>query len=179
MSVEEAVQKAAEIARVHNPAGLVPFPFQETANSIDELSLFYLDNMPDEVSGAIFFRDGEFSVAINKNKPVVRQNFTVAHEFGHYFLHRQWLVDNAETVLVDFSNLDSEGMLLNSDTAPTDEENMNKEREANHFAAELLMPEDKLRQFWELTTDVQKCAEAFQVSVVAMAIRLEKMGLVA
>lgn len=179
MSVSEAVQKAGEVARIHNPSGLVPFPFQETVNTIDELSLFYLDNMPDEVSGAIFFQGGEFSIAINKNKSVVRQNFTAAHELGHYFLHRKWLVDNAETGLVDYSNmLNSEGMLLHSDMTPAGEESIEKEREANHFAATLLMPEDKVRQFWELTMDIQKCAEAFQVSVVAMAIRLERLGLV-
>lgn len=180
MSIEEAKNKAILVAAQYNPSGIVPFPFQETVEQIDELSLFYLDSMPDEVSGAIFFQNDEFSIAINKNKPIVRQNFTAAHELGHYFLHRQWLVDNATTGLVDYSNvLDGEGMLLRPDTAPTDEESLQKEREANNFAAVLLMSEDKVRQFWELTHDVKKCAEAFQVSIVAMAIRLEKLGLVA
>jgi Zn-dependent peptidase ImmA (M78 family) len=180
MSIIEAKNKAILVSAQYNPSGIVPFPFQDTVDQIDELSLFYLDNMPDEVSGAIFFQNDEFSIAINKNKSPVRQNFTAAHELGHYFLHRQWLVDNAQTGLVDYSNvLESEGMLLRPDTAPTDEESLGKEREANNFASVLLMPEDKLRQFWELTNDVKKCAETFQVSVVAMAIRLEKLGLVA
>lgn len=174
------MEKAILVVAEYNSSGIVPFPFQVLVDQIDELSLFYLDNMPDEVSGAIFFQNGEFSIAINKNKPTVRQNFTAAHELGHYFLHRQWLVDNAQTGLVDYSNmLDGEGMLTHSDAAPTDEESQQKEREANNFAAVLLMPEDKVRQFWELTNDVKKCAEAFQVSIVAMAIRLEKLGLVA
>jgi Zn-dependent peptidase ImmA (M78 family) len=179
MSIKEAKQKAILVAAEYNPSGIVPFPFQATTERITELDLFYLDNMPDEVSGAIFFQDGIFSIAVNKNKPTVRQNFTAAHELGHYFLHRQWLQDNSQTGLVDYANvLDNEGMLLRPDTAPTDEESIQKEREANNFAAVLLMPEDKLRQFWNLTHDVNKCAEAFQVSVVAMAIRLEKLGLV-
>lgn len=179
MSIKEAKEKAILVAAEHNPSGLVPFPFRLTVEKIEELSIFYLDNMPDEVSGAIFFQDGEFSIAINKNKPIARQNFTAAHELGHYFLHRQWLVDNAQTGLVDYSNvLDNEGMLLRPDTAPKDTDGLQKEREANNFAAVLLMPEDKVRQFWDLTHDVKKCAEAFQVSVVAMAIRLEKLELV-
>jgi Zn-dependent peptidase ImmA (M78 family) len=179
MSIQEAKEKAILVAAEFNSSGIVPFPFRSTVDKIDELSLFYLDNMPDEVSGAIFFQDGEFSIAINKNKPIVRQNFTAAHEFGHYFLHRKWLMENAQAGLVDYSNiLDSEGMLLRPDTAPTDIDTVQKEREANNFAAVLLMPEDKVRQFWDLTRDVNKTAEAFQVSVVAMAIRLEKLGLV-
>ncbi|HMI09413.1 MAG TPA: ImmA/IrrE family metallo-endopeptidase [Candidatus Saccharimonadales bacterium] len=179
MSIRDAQEKAILVAAEYNPSGIVPFPFLATVNKIDELSIFYLDNMPDEVSGAIFFQDGEFSIAINKNKPVVRQNFTAAHEFGHYFLHRKWLVDNAQTGLVDYSNvLDSEGMLLRPDEAPKEADSIQKEREANNFAAVLLMPEDKVRQFWELTHDVNKCADAFEVSIVAMAIRLEKLGLV-
>lgn len=180
MSIREATEKAILVAAEYNSSGIVPFPFRDLVDKIDELSLFYLDNMPDEVSGAIFFSSGEFSIAINKNKPMVRQNFTAAHELGHYFLHRQWLVDNAQTGLVDYANmLDGEGMLLRPDKMPTSEDSLQKEREANNFAATLLMPEDKVRQFWELTHDVKKCAEAFQVSIVAMAIRLEKLGLVA
>jgi len=179
MSIRAAKDKAILVGAEYNPSGIVPFPFQDTVDKIDELDLFYLSNMPDEVSGAIFFQDGVFSIAINKNKPTVRQNFTAAHELGHYFLHKQWLVDNSQTGLVDYANvLDSEGMLLRPDAMPTDEDSIQKEQEANNFAAVLLMPEDKLRQFWNLTHNVNKCAEAFQVSVVAMAIRLEKLGLV-
>ncbi|MNR05170.1 hypothetical protein D3C85_1211830 [compost metagenome] len=52
-----------------------------------------------------------------------------------------------------------------------------QEKEANTFAAEILMPEDKVREFYALNGDVKDTADAFKVSTVAMAVRLEKLGL--
>lgn len=179
MSIIEAKDEAIRVAAKYNPSGLVPFPFQTTVDNLQDLTLFYLKNMPEKVSGAIFFQDNGFVIAINENKSVARQNFTVAHELGHYFLHKEWLTENAQSGLVDYSEIvDGEGMLLRPDEQPSDKATLQKEREANNFAAELLMPEDKVRQFWSLTHDVKECADAFQVSVAAMAIRLERLNLV-
>jgi Zn-dependent peptidase ImmA (M78 family) len=73
--------------------------------------------------------------------------------------------------------VDGDGTLLRPDN-PAEAVDLQKEREANSFAAELLMPEEKVREFWQLTHDITTCAEAFQVSQSAMAIRLERLGLV-
>lgn len=179
MSLIEAKNKAILTSQKYNPSGIVPFPFNTIADDIDELSIFYLKNMPDGVSGAIYYQDDAFVIVINQNKPWVRQNFTVAHELGHYFLHHDWLKENAQSGLIDYSEIvDGAGMLLRPDEQPTDKDALIKEREANNFAAELLMPESKVRQYWDLSHDVDDTAEAFQVSVAAMAIRLERLGLV-
>ena len=46
------------------------------------------------------------------------------------------------------------------------------EREANVFAAELLMPEPAVRAAWEELGDVEACADRFAVSLTAMHWRL-------
>lgn len=169
--------KAAEINRNYNPDGLVPFPFEELAASLGNVQIFYL-SPPDTISGFIYYEDGKFTIGINKDKPAARQYFTLAHEFGHLFLHEAWLRENAKNTFVDFSyTLDSGNMLLRPDENSTAQIDIFKEREANNFAAELLMPADKVKEFWNLTHDIQECATAFQVSTAAMAVRLDRLHL--
>lgn len=90
-----------------------------------EVAVFDWD-FPDGISGLVVIETGKGSIGVNQNHPNVRQRFTIAHELGHYFLHRQ------QELFVDF--LGTEIAVL------TDEEQEKKEREANWFAADLLMP---------------------------------------
>lgn len=173
-------RRAREITARYNPQGLVPFPFQEMAEQLGNVTLAItsLDTAA-SVSGAIFLQpNDQFVILVNETKPEVRQYFTIAHEFGHYFLHEQWLRDNPIQGVVDRSELlDGQGMLLRPDIPQEATADFQKEREANNFAAELIMPEDKVREFWQLTPDIERCAEVFQVSASAMAIRLERLHL--
>jgi Zn-dependent peptidase ImmA (M78 family) len=52
------------------------------------------------------------------------------------------------------------------------------EREANVFAAELLMPEPAVREAWDELGDVASCAARFDVSPTAMQWRLYGFDLV-
>ena len=52
------------------------------------------------------------------------------------------------------------------------------EREANVFAAELLMPEQAVREAWAATEEVDACAARLDVSPTAMGWRLYSFGLV-
>ncbi|HMH70524.1 MAG TPA: ImmA/IrrE family metallo-endopeptidase [Candidatus Saccharimonadales bacterium] len=177
--IQSIKQFAEEILREYNPEGLVPFPFERLAQGKGDIDLLYSGTLPEDVSGAVFLDSGRFTILINADKPNVRQYFTIAHEFGHYFLHRQWLVDNSTDGFIDYAEtLDGQGMLLRADDpAATAQIDLRKEREANTFAAELLMPEKDVRDFWKLTNDIVACAKAFQVSKSAMAIRLERLHL--
>jgi len=51
------------------------------------------------------------------------------------------------------------------------------EREANIFAAELLMPEDRVRKEWRTAASAVELAEWFGVSAEAMNWRLYSFGL--
>jgi Zn-dependent peptidase ImmA (M78 family) len=173
--MEAIKQRARHIAQTHNPEGLVPFPFAALASRLGDVEILYLET-DTEISGAIYFQDGRFTILVNIQKPEERQYFTIAHEFGHYFLHADWLRQNGDNGFVDFSEVvDGQTMLLRADSPSDDPQ---KELEANNFAAELIMPEDKVREFWGLTHDISACANAFLVSKSAMAVRLEKLGLV-
>ena len=42
----------------------------------------------DDVSGLLAIQDGKGTIGYNQNEPKVRRRFTIAHELGHYELHR-------------------------------------------------------------------------------------------
>ena len=96
-----------------------------------------------------------------------RKNFTVAHELGHWILHKGLAQEN----LFGFSgNI----LICRGTNIKTD----NKERQADIFATHLLMPErfvvEELKNFASLLSDsdLKRIANAFRVSKQAMKIRL-------
>jgi len=103
------------------------------------------------------------SVSSSINLPT-RRRFVIAHELGHFELHEH------------LSNLD----LVQCDAAVISQRyNLGPEKEANVFAAELLMP----HAVWSKMVDVPepslevvgRLANRFQVSLTAAAIRFCKL----
>ena len=177
MNNTDIISKAIAFKDEHNPDGLVPFPFESAAKNLGDIDIVYL-NLLDDVSGAIFYQDNRFKIVINNSKHRVRQYFTLAHEFAHYQLHREWLIAHPNDGFIEKSaNFDNLSALMRPDTPPLSPDEIKREKEANNFAAEILMPKEKVKELWNLTHDVSECARAFQVSISAMAIRLEKIGL--
>lgn len=91
-----------------------------------------------------------------------RVNFTLAHEFGHYLLHREAYPDGLECGPQDMVRWDSEYAQI--------------ERQANEFAATLLMPLDDFRRQISSRSkptldDIGACAERYQVSLIAATLR--------
>lgn len=91
-----------------------------------------------------------------------RVNFTLAHELGHYLIHRIAYPEGFNCGEDDFVRWDSEYGQL--------------EQQANSFAATLLMPFDDFRlQIPEKTTInldmLSGCAERYQVSLMAAVLR--------
>lgn len=113
------------------------------------------------ISGILVKNSEEsFSILVNASEPWERQRFTVAHELGHYFLHRDLLHVGGE--IKDRYILKAEGV--------SDE----KEEEANQFAAAFLMPFDKVADAMNSgKTDVDSLAKHFGVNVIAMGNRLQ------
>lgn len=101
----------------------------------------------------------ERCIFINENDPETRQNFTLAHELGHFFLHMQ---NDSDGVIISFRG----------DRNPI-------EREADIFASELLMPKELVeREYRKIPfPTVSYLASEFGVSKEAMRYRLEEMGL--
>jgi Zn-dependent peptidase ImmA (M78 family) len=163
---------AEEYATKYNPGNVAPFPYENILKDHPDLKIYFTELEDDKVSGVILLKDGEFSILVNSIKPATRQNFSVGHELGHYFLHQDTL--RSEKGIIDGDDtMDGQGIMYRLDGHETEQE-----IEANNFAASLLMPADLVRRAWEATTSIEECARIFSVSVVAMSVRLLELGLV-
>ncbi|MGH3027223.1 MAG: ImmA/IrrE family metallo-endopeptidase [Gaiellaceae bacterium] len=96
--------------------------------------------------------------------PLRRFRFTIAHELGHWICHALEGVAPAVSYCRAIDLTEAADRTL--------------EREANIFAAELLMPENAVRGLWEQLGDLDGVARAFDVSPTAMRWRLYSFDLV-
>lgn len=133
----------------------------------------------EDISGVLIIdkinQKNTIGVNLNQNSFDARKNFTLAHELGHFVLH-----NDISNTFVDkiFFRKKSEGYT-------TKEEKI--EREANYFAANILMPEHLIQKEIEsLNNDflfdeeniVEGLAQKFLVSKPAMLYRLINLGII-
>jgi len=134
--------------------------------NIEDIAIFFgikvisYDGFPENFSGTIV-NQGNFTViGVNPKNSKNRQRFTIAHELGHFILgHR--IEDTLKEELLN---------------RPIDHE-----READGFAAELLMPKDFLKKDFEeknIELTIASLAKKYEVSEQAMSIRLLNTGLI-
>jgi hypothetical protein len=95
--------------------------------------------------------------------PLRRFRFTIAHELGHWICHA---LEGADPAVSYCRPIDL-----------TEAADRSLEREANVFAAELLMPEPAVRAGWEELGSADALASRFDVSPSAMSWRLFSFGL--
>lgn len=95
----------------------------------------------------------KWHIVINKNMSITRQRFTLAHELKHYL---DW--ENACAIRgVNRTQI---------------------EKDANKFAAELLIPTQALIKSFIKEKNTSALANKFWVSVQVMEIRLKNLGLI-
>lgn len=127
--------------------------------------------LPDDVFGCLKkIGEDKFEITVNSKNSKTRQRFTAAHELGHYVLHRHLLgngvSDNTAYRSVAGSDCYNEKITSRHET------------EANGFAAEILMPKELVYlEHLKHGPDISKLAVHFQVSNMAMEIRLKSFGL--
>lgn len=133
-----------------------------------------LQDLEDAVSGLLILNEGDGIIAVNQDHPKNRQRFSIAHEVGHWCLHRDRASVFIDTTSVFFRDRDSA------------EGTSQQEREANRFAAALLMPRQALqRAVGDDPLDpsdeaaFRRLAAQFGVSVQALSIRLAHLDLLA
>ncbi|MEX2193863.1 MAG: XRE family transcriptional regulator [Thermoleophilaceae bacterium] len=116
-----------------------------------------------ELAGLLVEIDHHPVIGVNKaQNPVGRRRFSLAHELGHHVLRHH-----------DRFHLDL-GTVADGNPPTYD---WRLEREANDFAANVLMPADEVRRCFEASADVPDLAERFGVSRLAMGYRLRGLGL--
>ena len=120
--------------------------------------------LDDEHNGIISYNDKD-----NRN----RQRFTIAHELGHYMLHRK-----SERLFID-----KDFIVKYRSNKQYDSVEMQQEQQANAFAAAILMPANliheemrkaKFRNFDEAKL-IESLSEIFEVSNLAMTYRLSNI----
>lgn len=119
------------------------------------------------ISGEIRPNENGFVIRINRHDPPKRQRFSVAHELAHFLLHS-----------------DQIGAGISDDVLYRSSLSDRREAQANRLAADILMPDDLVRQQVEAAHEkgvgdlVLFLAEEFAVSEAAMRIKLDQLGVV-
>lgn len=129
-----------------------------------------------DISGCLLRdREGNGIIGINSSHHENRQRFTIAHEIGHYLLHK------GEPTFIDrkFERIN----FRSGSGAPVVDTDKIEEIEANKFAAELLMPQDFLIKDILSSNDIEdgnlidELSEKYGVSSQSLAIRLTNLNL--
>lgn len=129
----------------------------------------------DEMSGVLVLKNDKGTIGFNKDHSITRQRFTIAHELGHYILHRK----NHNDVFVD-----RDFIIMYRRNCKYSESELLQEQEANAFAAAILMPEPLIEQelknnnYYSTLSElelIEKLARTFKVSAPAMTFRLNNL----
>ena len=166
--IERAAQKLLEANKVVR----APISVEELARALDIDVRF--SETSDDVSGALIRSADSVVIAVNSAQHENRQRFTIAHELGHFLLHRGTKLHFDDDFRIDYRD------------ASSSDATKREEIEANAFAASLLMPERILTRDWlRLTPDNKRVPDAvrilalrYRVSQKAMELRLVNLGLV-
>lgn len=133
-------------------------------------------DLPNDLSGKIFKIDGYYRIYANNKQSPRRLRFTIAHEIGHLIKHKEYIDEHGE-------------ILERRDHVRYSLVQIRQEKEANQFAAELLMPEyDFIEQHEKLLERnhynhqkndeiINELAEYFWVSSQAISYRIITLGL--
>lgn len=153
----------------------IPVPLEKIASYYD-IEIQEEEFEGGELSGVLIRNPTNTIIGVNSSHPLNRKRFTIAHEIGHYFLHKGDPIHIDRGFRVNFRNQNS-SLAVNVE-----------EIEANAFAAALLMPEKKLKNIFqkklkegidiESSEELKKLAQEFGVSQQSLIIRLMKLGLI-
>jgi Zn-dependent peptidase ImmA (M78 family) len=149
----------------------IPVNIEAMFKSFD-IELDKNSELPDGVLGEISKEGDRYKVSIRKTDHYYRKRFTMAHELGHFVLHKDKIGNGID-------DSDKYRKFRRTNNAVGEPE----EREANNFAANILMPEDLVVEYakdrgvfdkdGQIDQDaLQEIATAFQVSKAAMEIRI-------
>lgn len=141
-----------------------PFDILEYITNIPEIK-YWEDYFDDDISGKIEYdkNTGIYQIMINKYHSLARRRFTLAHEFAHFVLHKEFLKKNKT---IEDRILFRKGDDFNQ-----------IETQANQFAADLLMPKDIfIDELKKGNTRIESLANFFHVSYSAIKYRAFKLG---
>ena len=164
MSTPSAAEKRALAVLMDFGVSEAPVPVEEIARKLGAQITY--ESFEGEISGMLYRDQGTTVIGVNSRHAPTRQRFTVAHEIGHFLIHKGQPVFIDRFVRVNWR----------------DGESSREEVQANAFAAELLMPRDITRAAVERALYRRRdftpqelvgvLAKRFEVSTAAMQYRL-------
>jgi Zn-dependent peptidase ImmA (M78 family) len=129
-------------------------------------------DMGEEISGVLLIEGDKSTIGYNTRESEARQRFTIAHELGHYELHKskhELFIDKKIPIVFYRDQNSSKG-------------DNQMEQEANAFAASILMPipfikreiqKGNIKSFDE--NALMELSKIFNVSLAAMTIRISNV----
>jgi len=150
---------ASDARRIAESRGLnlTPLDVVGLAGSIG-IRVEYLP-LANETSGFLHRNGSYWTIGVNSLHHPNRQRFTLAHELGHFFLHR------------DHGDFEDKALFRKSLQQDT------REVEANDFASKLLMPENDFRALAiKHPSNPKLIASYFGVSETATKFRADTLG---
>ncbi len=171
-SIKQAEKMAASLLEQHH-AVRPPIDVEGIAKALG--ASIRLEQLEPNVSGLLVRSpDGRVVIGVNAQHHLNRRRFTIAHEIGHFVLHK-----TTPGVFIDEHMVHFRADASARQTDP-------KEVEANFFAAALLLPKELLvadvreRQLDAMDEVALKAlAERYAVSQQTLTLRLLNLGLLA
>lgn len=169
LEIENKAQLILNSLKLHT----APIPVDEVAKR-SGVSLVAFD-LGEDVSGILHMKGGAANIGYNPNESKLRQRFTIAHELGHYFLHRE-----DDKIFVDNENYYQSIMFRTTKQLNLSKADYQREKDANAFAAALLMPQTlmqkELKKYngFDMSDNsmITDLAKKFEVSIPAMSYRI-------
>lgn len=123
------------------------------------------DKFDKGISGFLERIGQNWCIFVNQYENEWRKRFTIAHELGHFVKHR-------DKYIIAGSSAPDLIFFRDNTIDPI-------EKEANDFAADLLMPKDIfIKKIRSGCNTLEKLSEAFQLSTTAVKYRAYKLGLI-
>jgi len=153
LTLDLLIEAYGSISKIKSPVDLTPL-FDKYGIKI------YKTKFEDDSIAGSFIRS-EKAIHVRDDDTYTRQIFTAAHELGHFFLH-------------DDRNKD---IFFRSEQYLLGDAEIEEEKEANWFAASILMPKPNVENVTFIIKKVEEISSLFQVSNSTAYYRLKNLGI--
>ena len=145
--------------------------------SVKGIKVKETDALDKNISGLIYKNNSQYEILVNSNQSIGRKAFTIAHELGHYFLHKEYLDSTEEIVSLSKGSYGEHPTIARSCIIDANNQEYRRmEIEANDFAANILMPEEEFLAKCKELDSIDDVARYFGVSISAATIRADRLG---
>jgi Zn-dependent peptidase ImmA (M78 family) len=164
------IEKMAEDLLDRHGVRIAPIPVEQIAGN-EGIEIVRVSGGWNESGFLMREENSRPVIGINRKNSPKRQRFTIAHELGHWCLHK------GKPLIVDHS------VMINKRNDVSSQASDVEEIQANQFAAALLMPTNLVREVAassELRSRdelVSRLADTFDVSSDSMTWRLVNLGI--